>query len=124
MVICQAISKFQNKAGRLAAPLTACFAALPGCVVVRLAEPPPAWPPAPPPPAGESFSWGLYLLLGLAGLLVLGLGLAIWRARERREDCLPLDLEDQALLRTARAALGYLIKRRMKRLRLVIAGKH
>lgn len=50
--------------------------------------------------------------------------MAFWRVRQRREDCLPLDREDQALLRTARDALGYLIKRRMRRLRLVIAGKH
>ncbi|BEQ16774.1 hypothetical protein FAK_38400 [Desulfoferula mesophila] len=89
-----------------------------------MADPPPFWPPAPPPSVSESSSLGLYLLLGLAGLLLLGLGLAFWRVRQRREDCLPLDREDQALLRTARDALGYLIKRRMRRLRLVIAGKH
>jgi hypothetical protein len=123
MDICQANSKFRNQARRLAALLTTALAALPGCLVVRVATPAPAWPPVTPPPPSESNAWGLYLLLGLAGLVLLGLGLAVWRARQRREDCLPLDREDQALLRTARDALGYLIKRRMRRLRLVIAGK-
>lgn len=104
--------------------LVAASCLLPACVLVRMAPPAPLWPPPPPPPGRDAATLGLYLVLALLLLLLVGVGLAARRAWRRGGDRLPLDREDQALLRTARDALVYLIKRRMKRLRVVALGKH
>lgn len=105
--------------------LAACLVsggALPGCIVLRLSPPQPVWPPA-PPPSQDAATLGLYLILVLLLLLLVLVGLAARRAWRQAGEVLPLDGEDQALLRTARDALVFVIKRRMKRARLVLVGK-
>ncbi|MCF8033860.1 MAG: hypothetical protein K9K66_17590 [Desulfarculaceae bacterium] len=89
-----------------------------GCLVLR-AAPPPTWPPPPPPPGRDGTSLGLYLGLGLLVLLLVGAGLAARRVWRRGGGLAALDREDAALLRTARDALGYLVRRRTRRLRLI-----
>ncbi|MBU1155392.1 MAG: hypothetical protein KKC30_16725 [Proteobacteria bacterium] len=94
-----------------------------GCLVLRLSPPQPSWPPAPPPPTQDAATLGLYLILVLLLLLFVLLGLAARRAWRQAGEGMPLDQEDQALLRTARDALVFVIKRRMRRARLVLVGK-
>jgi cytochrome b561 len=104
------------------AALLAAGAFMSGCLVLRLSPPQQIWPP-PPPPAQDPASLGLHLSLVLLTLLLLLAGFWARRAWRRAGEGLPLDREDQALLRTARDALVYLIKRRLKRVRLVAGGK-
>lgn len=94
-----------------------------GCLVLRLNPPQPVWPPAPPPPSQDAATLGLYLILVLLLVLLVLAGLAARRAWRQAGESLPLDQEDQALLRTARDALVFVIKRRMRRARLVLVGK-
>ncbi|MCB2225719.1 MAG: hypothetical protein KQH53_03495 [Desulfarculaceae bacterium] len=83
------------------------------------ARPHAAWPPPPPPPPTDHATLGLYLALALLFLLFVGVGLAARRAWLRAGGLAPLDREDAALLRTARDALTYLVRRRARRLRLM-----
>ncbi len=88
----------------------------PGCVL--LISPPPAPPAAIAPPApwvqasGGGGVWLAAALLGLGMAWCLGRRLA----RARREGAGPLDREDLALLRTARDALRFLLRKRSRRL--------
>ena len=91
---------------------------LPGCLVLRLSPPQPVWPPPPPPLSQDGGALGLYLILVLLLVLLVLAGLAARRAWRQAGEGLPLDGEDQALLRTARDALVFVIKRRMKRARV------
>lgn len=96
---------------------------LAGCAVLRLPPPRELWPLAPPPSVQHPSALGLYLSLGLLFLLLMLVGFWARRAWRRAGEGLPLDREDQALLRTARDALVFLIKRRLKRARLVLVGR-
>ncbi|MCB2191976.1 MAG: hypothetical protein KQI62_10455 [Deltaproteobacteria bacterium] len=83
----------------------------------------PSWPPPPPPSSQDGPTLGLYLTLGLLLLVLIVVGLGARRAWQRRGEAVPLDSEDQALLRTARDALVFLIRRRIKRVGLAVVGK-
>ncbi len=123
MSICQYRIYYRKIIISLALLLPALGALLGGCVVLRLPPPIPVWPPPPPPPPQNPRALGLYLLLGLLLLLLLWVGLRARRAWRQAGEELPLDREDQALLRTARDALVFFIKRRLKRLRLAVVSK-
>lgn len=123
MSISQHKLKFLKKKAALAAAGLASGALCPGCMVVRLSPPQPVWPPAPPPPSQDAATLGLYLILVLLLVLFVLVGLAARRAWRQAGEGVPLDREDQALLRTARDALVFVIKRRLKRARLVLVGK-
>jgi|GEM_PF-1858717 len=120
------ISQYKSKSLKNKAALTAAGLAsggfFSGCLVLRLSPPQPVWPPAPPPPSQDAATLGLYLILVLLLVLFLLAGLAARWAWRQAGEGLPLDQEDQALLRTARDALVFVIKRRMKRARLVLVG--
>lgn len=116
MVICQVIFNPFKKFACLSC-LAALLGAAPGCLALR-SRPAPAWPPPPPPPPTDGATLGLYLALALLLLLLVGVGLAVGRALRRSGGLAPLDREDAALLRTARDALAYLVRRRARRLRL------
>ncbi|MBU1275216.1 MAG: hypothetical protein KJ720_07545 [Proteobacteria bacterium] len=96
---------------------------LAGCVVLRLPQPNEIWPPPSPPPPQDPGVLGLYLTLALLLLLLILVGFWARRAWRQAGEGMPLDSEDQALLRTARDALVFVIKRRLKRARLVVVGK-
>ena len=123
MSISQYKSKYLKKIMALMALSLVLGGFSPGCLVLRLSPPQPVWPPPSPPPSQDGGALGLYLILVLLLLLFLLVGLAARRAWRQAGEGLPLDGEDQALLRTARDALVFVIKRRMKRARLVLVGK-
>jgi hypothetical protein len=94
-----------------------------GCVALR-SPAPGAWGFSPPSPPLPNQALGPCLSLVLFFLLLLGMGLGVARrARRRAEEGRPWDREEAALLRTARDALRYLVKRRLRRLRLVSRGE-
>ncbi len=97
--------------------------ALGGCVTLR-SPAPGAWGFSPPSPPLPNQSLGSSLSLALVFLVLLGMGLGMARrARRRAGEGRPWDREESALLRTARDALRYLVKRRMRRMGLVSRGE-
>ncbi len=84
--------------------------------MLRRVAPPVGWPPSPPPPS-EPRALGLYLILGVLLILFMWVGLRARRTRLRRAGLAALDREEAALLRTARDALRFLVRRRLGRLR-------
>jgi hypothetical protein len=80
-------------------------------------------PAGPPPPAATpagGAGWGR--AVAGPGLALLGIALAGWRWRRLRRQgaqAQPVDREDLALIRTARDALVYLLRKRFTRLGVV-----
>jgi len=117
MGICQEIFIHLRSLTAKITAITLLTAPLSGCVLHR-AAPPAAWPQHPPPP-DEPHALGLYLILGVLLILFGWVGMRARRARLRRAGLTALDREEAALLRTARDALGFLVRRRLARLRPV-----
>lgn len=130
MDICQHQISYKTRRTALAAALVILLAGCPGCL--RLREPAPVWPVeaalAPrPAPAGET-RHHLALSLSVAALALSTLGWS-WARRRRlaREDlqarrtgrAVALDREDLALIRTARDALAFLVRKQLARFRVV-----
>ncbi|MFH1057815.1 MAG: hypothetical protein V1797_03920 [Pseudomonadota bacterium] len=130
MDICQhRFSYIRHRAG-LAALGLALLAGCTGCLHLR--EPASAWPletalaPRPAPPRGGRGHLALTLLAAVMTLTALGWGIAR-RRRLRREAGLAgqpgraaaLDREDLALIRTARDALAFLVRKQLARFRVI-----
>ncbi len=80
------------------------------------------FPPGPPPPAASAGGAGLASKLAGLGLVLTGVALAgrRWRRLHREgAQAEAVDREDLALLRTARDALLYLLRKRFTKLRVV-----
>ncbi|RJX29187.1 MAG: hypothetical protein C4525_14920 [Desulfarculus sp.] len=94
-----------------------------GCVYQEVQPHPPVyWPsPAAPPQAGPHLAWLALLAAGLVTLV--GVGLRFFHGAQAQEDGPPLDREDAALLRTARDALGLLLRKHLRRLAPLVLGR-
>ncbi|MEW5911498.1 MAG: hypothetical protein AB1814_03020 [Thermodesulfobacteriota bacterium] len=97
--------------------------ALAGCVYQQVPAPPPGpWPASPAPPAGgPHLAWLALLAAGLVTLV--GVGLRFFHSQQAQEGGPPADREDAALLRTARDALGMLVRKRLRRLAPLWPGR-
>lgn len=78
--------------------------------------------PGPPPPMVSACDVGLVPKMAGLGLVFTGITLAGWRWRRLRREgarAEAMDREDLALLRTARDAMVYLLRKRFTQLRVV-----
>lgn len=130
MDICQHQISYIFQRAALAAALICLLAGCPGCLHPR--EPAPRWPKeavlAPPPSPAAEPGHHLALSLAVAVLALTSLGVSYARRRRlaregmtcgRSGRTLALDREDLALIRTARDALAFLLRKQMARLRVV-----
>lgn len=127
MDICQHQISYKIRRAALTAALVCLLAGCPGCLHQR--EPAPRWPKeavlAPPPSPAAEPGHHLALSLAVAGLTLTSLGVGYARRRRLAREglgvgrTLALDREDLALIRTARDALAFLVRKQMARLRVV-----